>query len=184
MLNPQACAIKKCWFQAAISLFMTRVIMSTLPGNIPNHCHSKIRHLAAYWLSIHPASGLPGRQHFEPLDVPSLLPHLFLVDVDQAGPAFTFRLMGTSLSTVYGGDHRGQPFEKAYEAGKKAPPYLDACKMLIDKQPRWRKAPASFRRDQEYLMMERVMFPLAKNGVTVNMLLGLVLAHLNDGQIR
>jgi hypothetical protein len=158
--------------------------MTSLPGNVPEYCHPKIRQLADYWLSIHPPLGLPGRQHFEPLAIPSLLPHLFLVNVDHAGPTFSYRLMGTSLATVYGGDYTGQRFETAFDAGKMAPPYLDACKMLVDKQPRWRKAPASFRRDREYLTMERVMLPLAANGVTVNMLLGLVLAHTRDGEVR
>ena len=37
--------------------------------------HPRVARLYRYWLSIHPpGGGLPGRQHFDPVDVPELLP--------------------------------------------------------------------------------------------------------------
>lgn len=40
------------------------------------------RCLYEYWHSKRPSdAALPGRQHVDPLEIPSLLPHLFLIDV-------------------------------------------------------------------------------------------------------
>lgn len=54
-----------------------------------------------YWLSKQRADGLTYRQDVDPTDLASLLPHMFIIGVDDKG-AFRFRLMGTHLSDVYG----------------------------------------------------------------------------------
>ena len=51
-----------------------------------------------YWRSKAPADGtLPGRKHIDPLDIPTLLPHIWLVDVVDAPRRFRVRLLGTAL---------------------------------------------------------------------------------------
>lgn len=40
----------------------------------PADCEPKIRAAYDYWRRIHPAQGLPGRQHFDPANIPRLLP--------------------------------------------------------------------------------------------------------------
>jgi hypothetical protein len=51
-----------------------------------------------YWRSKAPAEGtLPGRRHIDPLDVPRLLPHIWLVDVVDEPRRFRVRLLGTAL---------------------------------------------------------------------------------------
>lgn len=70
--------------------------------------HPKIRGLTEYWVSIRPPGLLPGRQHFEPLDVPALLPNLWLVDVIRgAAPRFRYRLVGTNIARAFDGDPTG-----------------------------------------------------------------------------
>jgi hypothetical protein len=154
-----------------------------LVGNIPQDCHPKAKALAGYWLSIHPKTGLPGRQHFDPCDVPALLPNIFLVDIDAQVLRFTWRLMGTALVKIFGRDHTGLPVEGAYRDGTRAHAYQALCAIVATKQPRWRRAPASFATDREYLTMERTVFPLAADGETVNMALGLILAHMPNGEV-
>jgi len=46
------------------------------PDAPPETWHSKLQHLHDYWLSIHPGTGLPGRQHLDPADLPGLLARL------------------------------------------------------------------------------------------------------------
>ena len=61
--------------------------------------HPKIRRMIAHWESLAPGPGiLPGRQHFDPIQVPDLLPHIWLIDVER-GPMlrFRYRLLGTAL---------------------------------------------------------------------------------------
>jgi len=158
-------------------------MVAFLVGNIPRDCHSKVQVLAEYWLSIHPGTGLPGRQHFDPCDIPALLPNIFLVDIDAQASRFTWRLMGTALVKIFGRDHTGLPFEGAYRDGTRANAYKAIGKMVATKQPQWRRAPASFATDREYLTMERTVFPLAADGETVNMALGMILAHMPNGEV-
>jgi hypothetical protein len=148
-----------------------------LAGNIAATCHPKVRELTDYWLSIHPAKGLPGRQHLEPSDIPKLLSNIFLVDIDSRAPRFTWRLMGTTLATIFNRDCTGLPFEAAYRAGTNSNAYRAMIDMIQTKQARWRRGSALFMRDRDYLMMERAIFPLARDGDTVDMAVGIILAQ-------
>ena len=38
--------------------------------------HPKTRRVHDYWREIHPGKNLPGRQHFDPLDIPDLMPQI------------------------------------------------------------------------------------------------------------
>jgi hypothetical protein len=158
-------------------------MVAFIAGNIPETCHPKVRELAEYWLSIRPAEGIPGRQHFEPLDIPGLLPNIYLVDVCPRTRTFTFRLMGTALVKLFDRDHTGLPFESAYDSGKRSHSYRDMMEMLASRQPRWRKAPGYFRKDRDHLTLERVVLPLAKDGRTVDIFLGMILAHTKSGEL-
>lgn len=154
-----------------------------LAGNIPADCHPNVRALADYWLSIHPATGLPGRQHFDPSDVPALLSRLYLLDIGLQDRTLTFRLMGTGLVSLFGQDYTGLPFESAYDSGRRSNSYRNIVDMIRDKQPRWRKAPGYFKKDMDHLTLERVVFPLAADSRTVDIVLGMILAHLPNGEL-
>jgi hypothetical protein len=56
-------------------------------------------------------------------------------------------------------------------------------KLIVDRQPRWRRGAASFERDKKYLTVERVFLPLARDGKTVDMAIGMILAHTSDGAV-
>ncbi len=62
--------------------------------------HPKVLHLIEHWRSLAPGPDLlPGRQHFDPMRVPSLLPNIWLLDVIPGTPRrFRYRLLGTRLS--------------------------------------------------------------------------------------
>jgi hypothetical protein len=154
-----------------------------LAGNIPETCHLKVRELTHYWLSIRPADSLPGRQHLDPCDIPKLLANILLIDICSSTSQFTWRLMGTSLVRIFSRDHTGLPFEVAYHAGKSSNAYRDMCEMIRTKQPRWRRGSASFMRDRDYLTVERVILPLARDGNMVDMAVGMILAHSADGEV-
>lgn len=72
--------------------------------------------LFAYWRSIFPVKGWPGRQHFDPVDIPHLLRMLALVDVvrDNGTVRYRFRLLGTDLTTRAGRDMTGRWMEECF----------------------------------------------------------------------
>ena len=61
-------------------------------------------------------------------------------------------------------------------------PAADMTEMLRSRQPRWRKAPGYFKKDRDHLTLERVVLPLAKDGRTVDIFLGMILAHTKGGE--
>ena len=149
-------------------------------GNVPEGCHPKVRRLVNYWLSIHPPAGLPGRRHFDPLDIPPLLPNVCLVDAPTPSADFTFRLMGSRVEAFFGGNFTGKPFVSAYIKNHRSQAYVDMCGILEDRKPRWRRGPAGLIANREYVEIERVYLPLAEDGRTVDIILGLILAKLGD----
>src|SRR3546814_18827524 len=65
---------------------------------LPEDAAPKIKALLAYWQSIHPAGGgLPGRRHLDPVDIPELLPNIWMIDVKRGPLRFRFRLVGTEI---------------------------------------------------------------------------------------
>lgn len=147
-------------------------------GNPPAHCHPKIKHLFNHWQSIHPASGLPGRQHLDPSGISGLLPDICLIDIVPPPADFVFRLVGTRLDYFYGASFTGKPLLNAYQKSRQSRTYLDLCAMLHDYQPRWRIGPAHLVKNREHIIAERLFLPLAEDGVTVDMILGILFATI------
>jgi len=149
-------------------------------GVPPDHCHPKVRQIHDYWRSIHPAAGLPGRQHLDPVDIPSLLPNIGLIDAPGPQGDFTFRLMGTKLVDFYGADFTGKSFVGAYVKATESMAYNDLRATVADHLPRWRRGQAMFVRNREYVIIERIYLPFASDGATVTMVLALLLAKYGD----
>lgn len=149
-------------------------------GPVPESCHPKIRKIYDYWLAIHPEGGLPGRQDFDPVDIPALLANVYLIDVAPGGAEFTYRLMGTRAEAFFGGNYTGQPVRNAYVTAHKSRTYADIAAMLQDRLPRWRRGPTHYVRNRELALVERVYLPLARDGTTVDVVLGLVVARVLD----
>ena len=68
--------------------------LAKLKSICPTIQNPKIREFAEYWMSIHPGDRLPSRTHFDPIDIPSLLPNLVLVDVTREPIRFMVKVSG------------------------------------------------------------------------------------------
>ncbi len=138
---------------------------------LPESCHPKIRQLADYWLTIHPGDALPGRQHFNPTDIPSLLPNLWLVDIQNDPMRFRFRLLGTRVVDYAGEDNTGCWVDEKW-------PGFDArafVEIATSDKPSWYRGPSKLRPEKDYYELERVRFPLAQDGTRVDMILALTI---------
>jgi hypothetical protein len=138
----------------------------------PETWHFTIRALYDYWISIHPPAGLPGRQHVDPTAIPGLLSHLFMVDVCRHPLRFKYRLIGTGFVRLIGRDLTGHYLDEAHPDfhGLILRQYTEAAEQ---RRAAYRKGPIKYvRPDKQYLGMERLIVPLARNGVDVDMILG------------
>lgn len=128
-----------------------------------------------YWRSRFPEVGLPGRQHLDPVDIPSLLSMLYLVDVVHSGgvPRFRYRLLGTDITSRAGRDMTGrwldEVFPDASTYAKIKQVYLDIMGTLEPHLGAFNiLAPG-----REYVRANRIVLPLAMDGRVVDMLLGM-----------
>jgi hypothetical protein len=155
--------------------------MSGAEFNLPDDCDSRIRALHDYWRSIHPAEGLPGRAHFDPLDVPKLLPHLWLVDVEQDPFQFRFRLIGTAVAEAIGEDLTGRYLGEAFENFRGSDALHALLEVVSGGRPSWRRGPPTLtRKDYDVRLFERIQLPLATDGSSVDMLVALSAYVLPD----
>jgi hypothetical protein len=93
---------------------MTNGIASNGEVLRPETWHPTIRTLYDYWISIHPPTELPGRQHIDPTAIPRLLRHLFLLDVSCDPLRFKCRLAGTEFSRLIGRDLTGRYIDEVH----------------------------------------------------------------------
>jgi hypothetical protein len=134
-----------------------------------------LRTLNAYWWSIKPAEGLPGRQHFDPLDVPRLLPWIYLFDVvpqPDGGRRYRFRLIGTGLVSTFGRDSTGSWLEELYDPEEAARATVGLERVVSARCP-IEGALSLPTREKKVMRFRRLVCPLAADGRTVDMLLGI-----------
>ena len=146
--------------------------MSELP--IPADCDPRIRRLYEYWLAIRPAPGiLPGRQHLDPVAIPDLLPWLWMVDVERRPLRFRYRLVGTEQVQAMARDLTGRYLHEAHPSflgSASYPAYVAAAERG---EIGYRRGPPTFHISKDYIGIERLLLPLARDGSTVDILLAI-----------
>lgn len=144
--------------------------------------HPKIAAVHDHWLSLHPAPGaLPGRQHFDPLRVPELLPNLWLMDVQSDPLRLRFRLVGTAHVTIRKRDITGQWLDELFPGRTEFP--RRAQRIVESRQPDWRRGAAHWDLDDSgFSELENICLPLARDGRNVDMLMCLTMYYRHDGR--
>lgn len=138
---------------------------------LPVESAPKIRALYDYWRSIHPGGGLPGRRHFDPVDIPTLLSHLWMIDVAREPLRFRFRLLGTEIVKFTGRDDTGRWLDEVYPGFAHSAAYGFYRDCVDSGRPNHRKGVALSRASQRSVAAEQLTLPLAANGRDVDILL-------------
>ena len=68
----------------------------------------RLRALFGYWREKRGDGTMPARADLDPLEIPTLLPIVGLVDVLDGGARFRYRLVGTEIVDVDGHDATGR----------------------------------------------------------------------------
>jgi hypothetical protein len=138
----------------------------------------KLSRLRDYWQGLVP-SGLPGRQHIDPLAIgSSLLAHVFLADVIEGGMRFRWRLIGTHIVTHAGTDDTGQELD-ATVAPRLRDTIIGHYRLVtLERRPLCHRS-EFIGRDKRVYRYERLLLPMAADGATVDMIFGgAVFGHL------
>lgn len=144
-----------------------------------------IRRLHEYWRRLHPAvGGLPGRQHFDPLDIADLMPIVWMVDVDRGagGTRFRYRLLGTRHVRAMARDYTGWWIDEAHDAFLASPIYSHYL-AVAGGALNWRRGRPAFHVHPDYHEMERLMLPMARDGTLVDMILAVTVYFDRQGAI-
>src|SRR3546814_12922905 len=80
-------------------------------------CSSDLR-LYEYWCSRCQGGALPSRRDIDPLDIPDLLPNLFLLDVIGDAEDFVFRLAGSRVEEAFSMSLRGRSIAEIHTLGR------------------------------------------------------------------
>src|SRR5688572_324227 len=84
--------------------------------SLPPLTHVALRRLFDYWTSLgEQANGLPSLQNFDPVNLPQLLSHIWIVDVEPNSHRFRLRLAGEGINSIYGRNIGGKYFTDVFE---------------------------------------------------------------------
>jgi len=153
-------------------------------GTWPSQLHPELQEFLDYWLSKHgPQGQLPSRAQIDPSEIPTLLTGIALYDVERTpasklGFRFKYRLLGTRHSAVNQADFAGRYVEDVHYPDE-AVPVIGAFSLVVERKlPHyWHRERISRRDPTQRIPYERIIVPLAADGINVNMLLGHFVFH-------
>lgn len=140
--------------------------------------------LHLYWQGLCGDRAMPARPDVDPLDIPRLLPHVFLVGVESPASRlrFRFRLVGTRGVGAYGREFTNRCLDDLMEPADYAIARRSFERVVSERQPDYREEP--FRRcSGQTGRVYRLLLPLSTDGQTVDMLLGGALYSLFPGAL-
>jgi hypothetical protein len=138
-----------------------------------------------YWASKAPPDRLPGRQHLDPLDMKPFLTYLRLLDVVHEPDVYRFRyrVIGSHVVELHGPSDPGSFIDQyALPEHYRKTFYPDMMTLLETRQPHFAIRSGSVRPDK-FRGYQRLNLPLATDGVTVDMIIGMHLGIRDDGTI-
>ena len=142
----------------------------TLPAL--DQVHPIVRALYDHWRAIHPASGLPGRQHFDPADIPKLLANTWLLDVETGPYRFRYRVVGSALIEAGTPVRTGDWLDEAVpDRDKRARMEAFFIQAVESGAPNWRRGEPTIYHNRFIADIEVIALPLARDGVNVDQLL-------------
>ena len=145
--------------------------------------HPKIARLFDYWLSIAPAGRLPGRQHFDPIDLAPIMPHVWMLDVIEVNGIvrYRYRLVGTAEVATLQREVTGHWFDEVH--GRSSAIYRRFQHMIDNRVATYRKGMVGLSHHEDHRVVENCMVPLARDGSSVDMIVACSMLFNADGQM-
>ncbi len=122
-----------------------------------------------YWRAKRGKRFMPARRDIDPVEVPTLLPNLQLIEIVDG--RYRFRLVGSELVNAYGSDYTRQYADEFFE-GARARNILEVYEIVkVTRQPAFMRSRYETPRGLT-LVANRLYLPLSADSLDVNMILG------------
>jgi len=148
-------------------------------GDTPTHDMTQA--LLNYWTSKLDGQLMPQKSAFDPIEIPSLLPHIGLLDVDRsAGLRFRIRFYGTEIVYAAGEERTGKYIE---DFGEGLPEetrklvighWISACTATCEQQRPYFAVGRRTDPIRSFHLLHIAALPLTTNGTEVDQILGLI----------
>jgi hypothetical protein len=147
--------------------------------------HPKTAEFLTYYARQTPPDRLAARQQIDPLDIPQLLPGVWLVDVLRPQPGslrFRYRLLGSRVAQIFKSDANKKYLDEVHADFGTNPMRGFLEEVATHAVPHWRRGKPLAWPSQDVVLLERIYLPLATDGATVDMIFALTLFTLPDGR--
>ena len=132
----------------------------------------KLRAILAYWEAKRPAADrLPARRDIDPVEIPELLKHVFLVDVLDDPPRYYCRLAGHLVCRIYDEELTGRHLDEIFSGEALAVIRRQFDESVTTAAPCYHANEHTLLRSGT-VRFERILLPLSDDGDRVTMLLG------------
>lgn len=147
--------------------------------------HPQVAALLCYWRTRRPEGRLPSRTAVDPFSLRGILPYMWMLDIerDPARPEayrFLYRLAGTRFVDLLGFEVTRQWYDRArplaYAANRSR-----LITVARDGVITWRRGPMPLE-SGDWQQTENLMLPLAADGITPDVILGISVRFDSDGQ--
>ncbi len=139
---------------------------------LPGNCDVTFRRLFSYWRSITPPEAdIPGRQHFDPIQVRDILRWIWLLDIQHNPLRFKYRLVGAERERALGLNPVGFWLDEIHPDFMAHRYYCDYVDLATSGRPSFRHGLPAFHTSRRFVPQQRLLLPLARDGVCVDMLL-------------
>lgn len=139
--------------------------------------HEDIKTLYEYWRRIAPEGQLPGRNDFDPLEIPRLLPNIWLIDVYRDPIRFWRRLVGSRIEEFAGRSLVNGWVADRLDGNRLSGVHKNLTDVVLTGQPSWRRGKSMIQYEKGYSELERIYLPMARDGETVDMILAMTIFY-------
>ncbi len=133
--------------------------------------HPSLRRLFAYWEKKRGDRLAPARSDIDPVDLPDILPHMFIYRVLDGGGDFRMSLFGTALVDVFGRDFTGESFNNIFMGPDRDAILKEYRQVALDARPVCARHDANWI-NRDHVTYERLLLPVSEDGKTVSRLFG------------
>ncbi|MCC7046755.1 MAG: PAS domain-containing protein [Alphaproteobacteria bacterium] len=124
----------------------------------------------AYWQRIAGGRRMPARKDLDPLDIPELLPHIMLKDVQREPLDFRYRLVGSMVRLHSSADYTGECMSRIPHQGPDSVVWKSCAWVAGHAAPLLLRPPYAGPQ-QDFLAVEAAILPLGETANSVDKLL-------------